>query len=163
MNWPYVYQAARSGVESGAVSQETFDDIGWARYPRTDADEESAPPLGGINLGIGEASTHKDVALDAVKCITSVESNVQYMVTNGNPAARAAAYEDPEVQEAFPMADLIRDSIAAAAPRPITPYYGDVSSSIQRVWHPASSVTDPETPEETDSYMSEVLSGDRLL
>lgn len=163
VNWPYVYEAARTGVESGAVSQETFDDIGWARYPRTEPGEESAPPLGGINLGIGEASTHKAEALDAVKCITSVENNVQYMVEAGNPSARAAAYDDAAVREAFPMADLIRDSIAGAAPRPITPYYGDVSSSIQRVWHPARSVTAPETPEETDTYMSEVLSGERLL
>ena len=34
------------------------------------------------------------------------------------------------------MADLIRDSINDAGPRPITPYYGDVSSSVQRTWHP---------------------------
>jgi multiple sugar transport system substrate-binding protein len=61
------------------------------------------------------------------------------------------------------MADLIRESIADAGPRPITPFYGDVSSSVQRVWHPASSVRSPQTPEETDTYMSEVLSGERLL
>ena len=55
--------------------------------------------------------THPDEALAAVKCITSAESNAQYMVESGNPAARAAAYDDPAVREAFPMADLIRDSI----------------------------------------------------
>ncbi len=65
-----------------------------------------------------------------------MESNVQYMVESGNPAARAAAYDDPEVREAFPMADLIRESIDDAGPRPITPYYGDVSTSVQRTWHP---------------------------
>ena len=117
----------------------------------------------GINLGIGKFSKHQDEALAAVKCITSVEHNAQYMVEAGNPAARAAAYDDPAVKEAFPMADLIRESIADAGPRPITPYYGDVSSSVQRVWHPADSVRAPQTPEETDSYMADVLSGKRLL
>ena len=34
------------------------------------------------------------------------------------------------------MADLIRESINDAGPRPITPYYGDVSTSVQRTWHP---------------------------
>ena len=74
-----------------------------------------------------------------------------------------AAYDDPEVREAFPMADLIRDSLADAGPRPITPYYGDVSTSVQRTWHPSNQVESPSTPERTDTYMSEVLQGERLL
>ena len=49
------------------------------------------------------------------------------MVDSGNPAAKAAAYDDPAVREAFPMADLIRESINDAGPRPVTPYYNDVS------------------------------------
>lgn len=163
VNWPYVYAAAKSEVDSGALDPSVVDDIGWARYPRTDAEHESAPPLGGINLAIGAYTHHPDAALDAVECITSAESNAQYMVESGNPAARRAAYDDPAVREAFPMADLIRDSINEAAPRPVTPYYGDVSVSVQRTWHPPRSVSAPGTPEETDAYMSEVLAGDRLL
>ena len=38
------------------------------------------------------------------------------------------------------MADLIRESINDAGPRPITPYYGDVSTSVQRTWHPPEGV-----------------------
>jgi len=163
VNWSYIYAAAKSAVAAGGLDQSVVDDIAWARYPRVDAGMESKPPLGGINLAIGDASKHQEEALAAVKCITSVENNAQYMVETGNPAARAAAYDDPAVKEAFPMADLIRESIADAGPRPITPYYGDVSSSVQRVWHPAADVRSPQTPEETDSYMADVLSGKRLL
>ena len=162
VNWPYVYEAARSAVDAGAIDQATFDDIGWARYPQANPGEASAPPLGGINLAVGAYSDAKPEALAAVKCITSVENNAQYMVESGNPAARSAAYDDPQVREAFPMADLIRESIADAGPRPITPYYGDVSTSVQRVWHPLSSV-DEGTPQKADEYMAEVLAGDRLL
>ena len=163
VNWPYVYGAASAAVDDGSLDATVLDDIGWARYPRVDADRASAPPLGGINLAVGAFSDHQDEALDAVKCITSVENNAQYMVEAGNPAARGAAYDDPAVREAFPMADLIRDSIDEAAPRPITPYYGDVSTSVQRTWHPSTSVRAPSTPERTDTYMSEVLHGERLL
>jgi len=163
VNWPYVYQAAKDAVDTGAVDESLIEDIGWARYPRVSAEEDSAPPLGGIDLGIGKFTEAPDEALDAVKCITSLESNVQYMVEAGNPAARSAAYDDPAVREAFPMADLIRDSINSAGPRPITPYYGDVSTSVQRTWHPSTSVRSPQTPERTDTYMSEVLQGERLL
>ena len=163
VNWPYVYAAAKGEVESGALAPRVLEDMAWARYPRTDPDRPSTPPLGGINLAIGNFTQHPDAAVDAVKCITTVENNVQYMVEAGNPAARGAAYDDPAVREAFPMADLIRESINEAAPRPITPYYGDVSTSVQRTWHPARDVRAPGTPEETDQYMGEVLSGDRLL
>ena len=158
-----LYSAAQGEVDSGALDQQVFDDIAWARYPRVIAGEPSAPPLGGINLAIGNFTDHPDEALEAVRCITSVESTTQYMIEAGNPAARDAVYDDPEVREVFPMADLIRDSINEAGPRPITPYYGDVSNSVQRTWHPPSGVSAPDTPEETDSFMSEVLSGERLL
>lgn len=163
VNWPYVYAAAKGEVDSGALDRSVVDDIGWARYPRTDAGQPSAPPLGGINLAIGNFTNHPDEAVDAVECITSVEHNAQYMVEAGNPAARAAAYDDPAVREAFPMADLIRESIDEAAPRPVSPYYGDISASVQRTWHPATSVSAPDTPEATDRYLQDVLEGDRLL
>jgi multiple sugar transport system substrate-binding protein len=163
VNWPYVYNAAQESVAAGAIDQSVVDDIGWARYPRINAGQPSSPPLGGINLAIGNFTEHPDEAVDAAKCITSLESNIQYMLEAGNPAARAAAYDDPEVIEAYPMAPLIRESIDSAGPRPITPYYGDVSTSVQRTWHPPGDVVSPDTPEETDTYMSEVLSGERLL
>jgi multiple sugar transport system substrate-binding protein len=163
VNWPYVYSAAKEGVTKGALKQSVVDDIGWARYPEAEAGKPSKPPLGGINLAIGAFTSHPDEALAAAKCITSLQSNVEYMVNSGNPAARAAAYDDPAVRKAFPMADLIRDSINDAGPRPVTPYYGDVSVSVQRTWHPPEGVQDPSTPEKTDNYMSDVLSGDALL
>jgi multiple sugar transport system substrate-binding protein len=163
VNWPYVYQAAKDAVKQGALDQSVVDDIAWARYPEAEAGTPSKPPLGGINLGIGAFTKDPEEALAAAKCITSLESNVQYMIKSGNPAARAAAYDDPKVREAFPMADLIRDSINDAGPRPVTPYYGDVSVSVQRTWHPPEDVRDPSTPVSTDDYMSDVLSGDALL
>jgi multiple sugar transport system substrate-binding protein len=163
VNWPYVYGAAKADVESGAVQQPVVDDIGWARYPQVNAGEASKPPLGGINLGIGAFTNHPQQALDLVRCATSLQSNIDYMLDSGNPAAKGAAYDDPRVREAFPMADLIRSSINDAGPRPITPYYNDVSTSVQITWHPSTGVQAPQTPEESATFMSDVLHGRRLL
>jgi len=163
VNWPYVYSAAKGDVQSGATDQAVVDDIAWARYPGVKAGEASRPPLGGINLAIGAFTKYPEQALDLVKCATSLQSNIDYMVDSGNPAAKGPAYDDPKVREAFPMASLIRDSISDAGPRPVTPYYNDVSTSVQRVWHPATSVHAPQTPEETATFMTEVLQGKRLL
>ena len=162
VNWPYVYGAAQEAVAEGSLDKAVLDDIGWARYPRVAEDDESRPPLGGIALGIGAFSRHHDEAVEAVRCITSAESQREYMVGAKNAAARGVVYDDPEVRRIFPMADLIRDSINDASPRPKTPYYTDVSSATVRTFHPAASVRPDRTPEETASLIVDVLH-DRVL
>src|SRR6185503_8326970 len=163
VNWPYVYQAAKGDVDSGATTQAVVDDIAWARYPAVVPDAPSSPPLGGINLAVGAFTHHPVEAVNLVKCATTLRSGIDYMLESGNPAARSKAYDDPKVREAYPMADLIRTSINEAGPRPITPYYNDVSTSIQITWHPPSDVYPDTTPEESATFMADVLQGRRLL
>jgi multiple sugar transport system substrate-binding protein len=162
VNWPYVWAQALTKVEAGTLEQSVPDDYGWTLYPRVDEDTPSAPPLGGINLGVSAYSRYVDFAYEATECITSDENQAYYMVTNGNPAASAAVYDDPDVQEAYPMADTIRESLEAAAPRPLTPYYSEVTGGLQREYHPPSSVT-PETGAAAQALISAVLRGDQLL
>jgi multiple sugar transport system substrate-binding protein len=162
VNWPFVYAQAQTKVEAGTLDQSVPDDYGWALYPRVDADTPSAPPLGGINLGVSKFSNYVDEAYEATKCITSDENQAEYMVTNGNPAASAAVYDDPDVQKAYPMADTIRESLEAAAPRPLSPYYSEITGGLQREYHPASGVDD-QTGAQADDLISAVLRGDQLL
>jgi multiple sugar transport system substrate-binding protein len=163
VNWPYVYAAAQGAVDEGSLDQAVFDDIAWARVPTAVEGEDSAPPLGGIDLGVGAFTNHPDEAVDAARCITSVESGVEYMLGEGNSGARSAVFDDPEVQEAFPMADDIRESIDESTPRPVTPFYTDVSSSIQRTFHPQRSVNPDSTPGDADDLIVAVLNGEQLL
>jgi multiple sugar transport system substrate-binding protein len=163
LNWPYILSAARGQVEDGSLEQAVLDDIGWARYPRIDASQPSAPPLGGIHLGIGAFGKHQDLAVEAARCITSVESMKAYMLSEGNPAARGVVFDDPEVKKQYPNADLIRQSINDATPRPLTPYYTDVSTAIQRVWHPPASVQPNSTPKESADFIADVLKDKSLL
>ncbi|MFP5370832.1 MAG: ABC transporter substrate-binding protein, partial [Actinomycetes bacterium] len=162
VNWAYVYGAAQEAVADGSLSPAVLADIGWARYPRVDPARESEPPLGGINIGIGSFSEHPEEAVSAVRCITSLQSQIEYMVKSKNPGARAAVYDDPEVRRTFPMADLIRESIDDATPRPQTPYYPDVSAAVQRAFHPPRSVDPARTPERAAQLIVDVLH-DRVL
>jgi multiple sugar transport system substrate-binding protein len=163
VNWPYVYGAAQEAVAAGTLQQSVLDDIGWARYPRVDAAQQSRPPLGGINLAIGAYSTHLDNALSAVRCITSEDSQREYMLSAKNPAARGKVYDDPEVKKIFPMADLIRSSINDSAPRPKTPYYTDVSASVVREFHPPAAVDPNRTPAAAADLIPKVLHDQVLL
>jgi multiple sugar transport system substrate-binding protein len=162
VNWPFVWAQANTKVEAGTLEQSVPDDYGWALYPRVDEDTPSAPPLGGINLGVSKFSRYVDQAYDATTCITSDENQAYYMNTNGNPASSAAVYDDPEVQEAYPMADTIRESLEAAAPRPLTPYYSEVTGGLQREYHPPASVSS-NTGANAQDLIGAVLRGEQLL
>jgi multiple sugar transport system substrate-binding protein len=162
VNWAYVYGAAQEAVASGSLSQTVLDDIAWGRYPQV-AGQPSAPPLGGIDLAVGAFSKHADFAVEAVKCITTDASEKQYMLKSKNPAARTNVYDDADVRKVFPMADLIRESIDAAAPRPQTPYYTDVSTATVRTFHPPASVDPQRTPKDATQLIVDVLHDRRLL
>ncbi len=163
VNWPFVWPRAQSGVEGGTLDASVPEDYGWALYPRVREDEPSRPPYGGINLGVGAFSDNPDLAFQATECITSVENQAYYFVTNGNPAAKTAAFDDPEVVEAFPMAPLIRESLENAEPRPQTPYYSEVSEGLQRSYHPPSSVRPGSTGQRADELITAVLRKEELL
>ena len=162
VNWPFVYPRALTAVEGGTLDASVPEDYGWAIYPQVDPDKPSAPPYGGINLGIGAFSEDTAAAFEAAECIASDENQAYYFTTNGNPASSAAVYDDPEVLEAFPMAPTIRDSLEQAAPRPLTAYYSEISVSLQRTYHPPSSVG-PETGSEAAELITAVLAKEELL
>jgi multiple sugar transport system substrate-binding protein len=157
VNWTFIYANYKG-------NKDVADDLGWTRYPETVAGEESKPPLGGINIGINKASSHLDDAIAAAKCITSPENQATYAIETGNMPASKAAYDNPDLKKAYP-ADLLQafsDSIAAAGPRPVTPYWSDISSAIQSTWHSPNSVSSS-TPEKSAKFISDVLEGKKLL
>lgn len=161
VNWSYVYGAAQDAVAAGALDPATLADIGWARYPRVGA-APSRPPLGGIDLAVGAFGRHPELAAEAVRCLTSARSQARYMVDSKNPGARASVYDDAEVRRVFPMADLVRESIRDAAPRPSTPYYADVAAAVVREFHPPAAVRPDRTPAAAARLVADVLH-DRVL
>lgn len=163
LNWAYVWLADGDDAKAGVIGKNIPSDIGWARYPQVVAGQPSKPPFGGIELGIGAYTRHSAQAVRAVACITSAGNMKKYMIDSGNPAARPAIYDDPAVRQKFPMASLIRDSINAAQPRPITPFYPDVSSSVQNIFHPPASVNPATTPGAAQRFIPKVLHDKRLL
>lgn len=162
VNWPYVWAAAQTAVQDGELSRSTLADIAWARYPRVDGARSSRPPLGGIDLGIGAWSRHPEFALAAARCITSTANQTYYFLHEGNPAARGKVFSDQRVLKTFPMARLLRESLEAAAPRPRTDVYGDLSAALQRSFHPPASVG-PATTAAASTFILAVLRGKRLV
>ena len=163
VNWPFVWGKVLSAVEEGTAEQSAADDFGWALYPQATAGTPSAPPYGGINLGVGAFSNHVDLAYQATECIVSEENQKQYFLTNGNPAAKESVFTDPEVLEQFPMAPVIQQSLQQAEPRPQTAYYSEVSEAIQRTYHPTGGIDPPTVGPATAALITAVLAKEELL
>ena len=163
VNYPFIWGKAKSAVEEGTLQQSVPDDYGWTLYPRVTPDRPSAPPLGGINLGVGAFSNYPDLAYEATTCISNPENSAYYFVSNGNPSSRLSVFSDPEVLAEFPMAPAIRDSLTLAAPRPQTAYYAEVSGGIQRTFHPPDAVVPGATNEAATALITAVLRKEALL
>jgi multiple sugar transport system substrate-binding protein len=154
-NWTYIYSAH---------SKAMGNDLGYTRYPETEAGKTSRPPYGGIGIGVSKYSKHIDQAMAAVKCLTSPTSQGKYAVAEGNMPASAAGYAYPALQKAYPadLLKLFQQSVDQAGPRPVTPYWSDISGAIQSTWHPPASVG-AGTPAKSAGFISDVLHGRRLL
>lgn len=157
-NWTYIW------TNYDTTQPEVKKDLGYARYPQTVAGQESRPPYGGIGIGVSAYSAHVDEAMEAVKCITSPENQGVNAELTGNMPASSAGYDYPALKKIYPqdLLDLFQQSLDAAAPRTVTPYWSDISGGIQSVWHPPSGVTS-KTPEKSQSFIEDVLHGKRLL
>ena len=137
VNYPFVYPSAE------AVGKDFQKNMGWARYPRTEKDKPSRPPLGGINIGVSTYSKKRDLAFDAAECLAQGKHQAIAAEKGGLPPTTESVYNTPQVKKAYPFADVLRESIEAAAPRPVTPAYSDISLAIQKTFSPPDGV-DPD-------------------
>ena len=158
VNWTYIFH------NYDETAPEVAEDIGYTRYPQTVKGEESRPPYGGIGIGVSEFSDDKEAALEAAACLVEPENQGINAELTGNMPASTAGYEYPALRDIYPddLMQLFQDSVDAAAPRSVTPYWSDISSSLQNTWHPPANVNQ-DTPPESQSYTEEILEGGRLL
>lgn len=154
LNYTFIYPSAAENV-----SEKFQKNIGWARYPRTVADEPSRPPLGGINIGVGAYSKNTDLAFEAARCLAQPDNQVVASEKGGLPPTTEAAYEDPKVKKALPFADLLKQSIEEGAPRPVNPAYSDISLAIQKTFNPPAGVEPGNIVDKLQSRMDKAAEG----
>ena len=160
-NYTFAYASAQ------AEAPEIGKKMGYARFPRVDANRPSKPPLGGFNLAVSSFSKNKDVAFDAAACLASGKSQLTATELDGLPPSRSDLYANKAVTEAYPgFAQLVRKSIEDAGPRPSTAAYQDVSMAVQRALHPPDKI-DPQDAtsvyEELRSKLEDAIKREGLL
>ncbi len=158
VNWTYIWH------NYDTTQPDVAKDIGYTMYPETVQGQPARPPYGGIGIGVSSYSNHIADAQQAAACLVAPKQQAAQAAITGNMPASPAGYQDPAIQKLFP-ADLIKlfeDSVNAAAPRTVTPYWSDISGAIQSTWHPPTSVSSS-TPSASATFIHDVLTGKKLL
>lgn len=166
INWTFVYKNYEGLVgKPDGPTKEQFADLGWARYPATVEGEQSKPPVGGIDIGVGAYSEHSDWATEAAECITSEQPQVDLALEAGLMPSTNAAYDKVAASGDFPkdLIELYRTSVDEGGPRPKSAFYAMISGAIQARWHSPGSVDPDTTPEKSAKYLEDVLEGKSLL
>jgi multiple sugar transport system substrate-binding protein len=143
LNWPFVYASARADAKTSPVTKKVFDNMGYARWPAVVAGKPSRVSIGGANIGISVYGKDPDLATKAALCLTSRKWQDAEAITEGLPPVVNSSYDDPNVRKAYPFADLLREQLKDAVPRPETPAYSDVTLAVQSSLHPPAAI-DPQ-------------------
>jgi len=102
----------------------------WDVVPLPSADGKAAGPgcLGTWNLGISAFSKHPEPTGEAIQWLTSLAQQTARYLGNGNLPARSAVFDDPKVQATYTYVDRLKPAFASLKPRPVTPYYSQMSA-----------------------------------
>ncbi len=158
LNYPFILPSAAENAP------EVAENTAAARFPDVEGGPESAPPLGGLNLAVGAYTEHEQEAFDALACLRQPENQLLATELGGLPPTDETLYDDPVVEEAYPeFADLMLESIQAAAPRPSTPAYSDVALATRTVLHPPGDIEPESVVEELREIVEQALNSEGLL
>ena len=122
INWPYMYTNAEGDTSQVADKFEV--------QPLVGKDGVGVSTLGGYNNGININSENKQTALDFIKFIVNEENQTSFAEASFPPVL-ASIYEDEALVEQFPYLPALKESLENAAPRPVSPFYTEISKAIQ--------------------------------
>ena len=124
-NWPYameLFEAADSAVRGK---------VAFVSLPGRAGRERGAGSTGGAHLGVSRRSRHPELALALARHLTSEPAQRAIALGAALSPTRQALYHDRELVRAHPAMPRLHELALAGRPRPVTPYYLLVSSTVQ--------------------------------
>jgi multiple sugar transport system substrate-binding protein len=125
-NWPYMYALLSNPDESRIEPGQ----VGVAPIPVGEGQSQSYSGLGGWNLLVNAASQMQDEAWEFIRFMTNHESQKFRAVEATILPTRKELYEDREVLEEVPVIAQGDEALQNARPRPVSPFYGDMSLAM---------------------------------
>jgi multiple sugar transport system substrate-binding protein len=150
-NWPYMY--ALAGTED--YPKVKPEQIGIAPLPLAEGQSQLASALGGWNMLISATSDKQEEAWEFVKFMTSEESQTARTLQATLLPTRTSLYSDAEIKEKVPVVAQGEEALKNARPRPVSPYYSDMSLEMQEQFN--ASLKGDVSPEEAVKSLQESL------
>ena len=105
--------------------------LGITEIPKDKPGDPSYSTLGGWTFMINAQSDMQDEAWEFTKWMTAPEQLITNAKVGSKLPVRKALYDDPEVLNNAPVARLGKEAIIGnSTPRPVSPYYSDVSLEL---------------------------------
>jgi trehalose/maltose transport system substrate-binding protein len=159
INWPYVYAAARDDGKTNPTTKKVFQNMAWAPFPRVDANKPARTSLGGANIGVSVYGKNPPLATQAALCMASRRVQKLEAINEGLPPTFNSLYDDQKVRASYPFADLLRNALKVAVPRPATPVYSDVTLAVQDSLHPPAKLNPVQAIKTLRSRLNTVIDG----
>jgi multiple sugar transport system substrate-binding protein len=135
-NWPYAYAIGKDNKNAPKFDVMPFPDFEGAG---------KAGILGGHNIVISAYSKNPGGALALTDYLTSPDSIKRDATDFSLAPVLGSVYDDPDVQKALPFASELKQAIAQAKSRPVSPVYTQISQAIYKNVNAAlSGQTSPE-------------------
>jgi multiple sugar transport system substrate-binding protein len=166
VNYTFAWASANDAVTkapdaaSKKKAEQFRSNIGFARWPSVAPNTPSHVTLGGINLGVGSFSKHRDLAFDAALCLRQPANQIPASLKGGLLPTTASLYDNADLKKAFPFTAILKAEIADGVARPVTPFYSDISQAIQRSLHPERSIDPPKTIKDMESKLDKAKNGE---
>ncbi len=157
LNWPYVLASMKE------ANPDLVPNLGYAPFPSVAPGAPVTTTLGGMNFAISTYSSHPDEAFDAAMCMRSPEHQLQHAINAGEPPTNRTVYDQPEMKEAYPMAEVMLTQLQTAVPRPISPVYQNISTVLSTTLSPPVAINPQASTDELRTSIQDAIDGKGIL
>jgi multiple sugar transport system substrate-binding protein len=140
-NWPYVYAL----IGTPDYPNLKTDQVGVSELPSADGKPGNGT-VGDQPLYISTSSKYPDAAWKFIEFLSAPEQQRFRALEGSYLPTRSALYDDPEIQDTVPVVALAKQALQHTLPRPVSPYYSDLSLEMQEQFN--ASLKGDATPEE---------------
>jgi multiple sugar transport system substrate-binding protein len=149
-NWPYVYAL----IGTSDYPKLKPEQVGVSELPSSDGKPGNGT-VGDQPLYISASSKYPDAAWKFIEFLAAPEQQRLRALEGAYLPTISDLYDDPEIQDTVPVVALAKEALQHTRPRPVSPYYSDMSLEMQEQFN--ASLKGDTTPEEAASTLKSEL------
>jgi multiple sugar transport system substrate-binding protein len=148
--WPYAYALVGTSDYPNLEPEQ----VGVSELPSADGKPGNGT-VGDQPLYISTSSKYPDEAWKFIEFVTASEQQKFRALEGSYLPTISDLYDDPEIRDTVPVVALAKEALQHTRPRPVSPYYSDMSLEMQDQFH--ASLRGDTTPEEAARMLKSEL------